>query len=108
MAHPHGHHRMPGYDPLGRGMLATWWNLCREVREKQILRRGFLTASILHHQKREGGRKEGGWKEGQAKTQRIQLQHFEEHAVETTKEEKTGKMAKRDQTEDRLLHCQEL
>lgn len=73
--------------------------------EKQILRRGFLTARILHHQKREGGRKEGGWKEGQAKTQRIQLQHFEEHATETTKEEKTGKMAKRDQTEDRLLHC---
>ena len=51
---------------------------------------------------------EGGWKEGQAKTQRIQLQHFAEHATETTKEEKTGKMAKRDQTKERLLHCQEL
>ena len=108
MARSHGHHRMPGYDPLGRGMLATRWNLCRTTGEKQILRRGFLTARILHHKKREGGRKEGGWKEGQAKTKRIQLQHFEEHATETTKEEKTGKMAKRDQTKERLLHCKEL
>ena len=108
MARSHGNHRMPGYDPLGGGMLATWWNLCRTTGEKQILRRGFLTARILHHQKREGGRKEGGWKEGQAKTQRIQLQHFAEHATETTKEEKTGKMDKRDQTKERLLHCQEL
>ena len=83
-------------------------HLDKETGEKQILRRGFLTARILHHKKREGGRKEGGWKEGQAKTQRIQLQHFEEHATETTKEEKTGKMAKRDQTKERLLHCKEL
>ena len=80
---------------------------CREIGEKQILRRGFFTACILYHKKRESGRKEGRRKEGQAKTQRIQLQHFTEYATETTKEEKTGKMAKRDQTEERLLHCQE-
>ena len=29
LAHPSDHHRMPGHDPVGGGMLAIWWNLRR-------------------------------------------------------------------------------
>ena len=36
MARSHGNHRMPGYDPLGRGMLATWWNLCSTSRNMPL------------------------------------------------------------------------
>lgn len=69
MAHSFDHHRMPGHDPLGGGMLATWRNLRRAVGKEQVLRGRLLTACILHNEERKGGRKERRLQQGEATAQ---------------------------------------